>query len=696
MATKGGQMPLSIEKRAKGKKVTVISGVQGNASALCSALTRLLGIGGTTHVRGALCADVEVQGEQVERVTEILGQLGCVRGLPKSRETAAVVVERDCAYDSLLTEQSGRAKPRAPKAAPPPPEPPEDAPCRAWHGRWIYCSGNCEQIEFDDIWADSNSNPYFRPRTPPVHSGLVSASVLSAALRPLGMTAEVGAAVQEWINHKAQMAKEAERKRSMPIASLCAVAPAQPKGAALVCDECGAEFALKRTLKMHKLAHKREREEAAAWGAEQYTAEAHWRCASAEQAAVLEARAEEDEVWTGFDACASSSDGEYCPSRAAPSLASWLTAAARPAAQNQRHRKQKPNPAVQQTFRGISVEQVSCPVCCEFFPSTEIERHVDVCLAASAERGSDVEPMISSKADEEGDDGVLPLELLESLLEMELSEEAAERFWQRFEDATQARGLPVREAFLVAIEAALQEDEEEPAPRGLPSQRRPADTASSPRQALANSTPLPSGRELKADCKESGSAGAEWQTVSNRWSRKTAAKDSNGPPSREAGRWTRAPQEGYPGQPATGAAAVQKTPPSVSATAPACRKGQGRGAGRPPCKPSPVPAPCPSCGLPFLPEILELHASQCAARQADAPPGSAQHADWLQAALAPLLGADAAESIAAGVQVVIEHGDEEAAANAVELVAAELPASGPEAARGDLILAEFSARLFTA
>jgi len=112
-ATKAGQVPIAIEKRAKNKKVTVVSNVQGNARALCTALTTLLGIGGTTHERGPKVAEVEVQGEQVERVTAALVQLGCLRGMARNREAAETVVERerDSAYEVLLDATRER-KPR--------------------------------------------------------------------------------------------------------------------------------------------------------------------------------------------------------------------------------------------------------------------------------------------------------------------------------------------------------------------------------------------------------------------------------------------------------------------------------------------------------------------------------------------------------------------------------------------------------
>lgn len=87
-ADKAGQLPLAIERRAKGKRVTVINGVKGNARALCQSLTTLLGVGGTVHSKGQLF-DVEVQGEQTERVSSALRQLACVRGPGEQRSEKA-------------------------------------------------------------------------------------------------------------------------------------------------------------------------------------------------------------------------------------------------------------------------------------------------------------------------------------------------------------------------------------------------------------------------------------------------------------------------------------------------------------------------------------------------------------------------------------------------------------------------------
>lgn len=113
-ADKGGQLPLAIERRAKGKRVTIINGVKGNARALCQSLTSLLGVGGTVHSKGQFF-DVEVQGEQTERVSSALRQLACVRGPGGVKLKEPAVVERGCAYDEFLRQEeapNGRRKER--------------------------------------------------------------------------------------------------------------------------------------------------------------------------------------------------------------------------------------------------------------------------------------------------------------------------------------------------------------------------------------------------------------------------------------------------------------------------------------------------------------------------------------------------------------------------------------------------------
>eukprot|EP00931_Biecheleriopsis_adriatica_P115723 TRINITY_DN91488_c0_g1_i1.p1 TRINITY_DN91488_c0_g1~~TRINITY_DN91488_c0_g1_i1.p1 ORF type:complete len:605 (-),score=158.84 TRINITY_DN91488_c0_g1_i1:21-1835(-) len=446
-AEKAGQLPLLTERRAKGKRVTIVSGVKGNARALCTALTSLLGVGGTVHSKGPL-SDVEVQGEQVERVEQALWQLDCVRG-PGAKAPPAAVVERDCGYDDFLRQDvtsSRRKERRAAVAAEAqePPEPPADAPCRKWHGRWIYCSGNCSKVDFTGLWLDLSGRDDFLPLA---GGGQGCRGDAEAALQSLGMSAQVGKAVE---SYRTELAADAAR-RAAPKASLCAPraqgAPAED--ASLTCPECGAVFNMKRTLDLHMRNHRRERE--CPTSVEQGLSELpSWR-----QASYAQQQREEcvegytpphsTDVWfedQGNDVAVeeqlSEEAAQYLSSRASgsggPSLASWIDAAvaSRPA-----RRK-----------RGLAGGGlVPCPVCSQSFPEEEINEHIDLCLAIGVD-----EPLQEEDVSQEVD-GELPGELLESLLQLQLPPDATEHFWASYEQRTAMMGA--QEAFLAALEEIL-------------------------------------------------------------------------------------------------------------------------------------------------------------------------------------------------------------------------------------------------
>lgn len=66
-ATKKGSLPIGIEKRAKGKKVTVLKNLRGDKEQLLKALKDAIGAGGS--VQGD---QIELQGEHPERVEAFL------------------------------------------------------------------------------------------------------------------------------------------------------------------------------------------------------------------------------------------------------------------------------------------------------------------------------------------------------------------------------------------------------------------------------------------------------------------------------------------------------------------------------------------------------------------------------------------------------------------------------------------------
>lgn len=116
-ATKKGELPLKVEKRAKGKKVTIIGNVNGDATRLSRALQTMLGVGGSVRQAERGAWSVEVQGDQVPRVTKALLDFQCLRGLSSSSlESARTVsetrrtesaVDRTAATKFLAQTQSG-------------------------------------------------------------------------------------------------------------------------------------------------------------------------------------------------------------------------------------------------------------------------------------------------------------------------------------------------------------------------------------------------------------------------------------------------------------------------------------------------------------------------------------------------------------------------------------------------------------
>lgn len=72
--TKKGKLPITYENRSKGKKVTVVSNISGNAELLLTELRKRLGVGGVA--RGTF---IELQGDQQKFVEEFLSKHPCVK-----------------------------------------------------------------------------------------------------------------------------------------------------------------------------------------------------------------------------------------------------------------------------------------------------------------------------------------------------------------------------------------------------------------------------------------------------------------------------------------------------------------------------------------------------------------------------------------------------------------------------------------
>lgn len=77
--TKKGSIPVTVERRALGKKVTVIENVSGDADALLRMLKSRLGTGGT---RRGSTSTVEIAGDRVAAVSSLLASVdGCLKGV---------------------------------------------------------------------------------------------------------------------------------------------------------------------------------------------------------------------------------------------------------------------------------------------------------------------------------------------------------------------------------------------------------------------------------------------------------------------------------------------------------------------------------------------------------------------------------------------------------------------------------------
>lgn len=677
-ATKGGSLPISVEKRAKGKHVTIIANVQGNAAALFTTLGKVLGVGGTVHERGPSQAEVEVQGEQVERVSKVLLQLACVRGLAVSRETAAHVLQRDSAHDALLQEGAaaeGRRKPRHAATAGAA-EPPEDAPCRSWHGYWPYCAGNCSRQQKSGrrhsallwgLWEDKDDAPKLPARgTPGVQPPARPATMdLNTGLQSLGMRAEAGAAVLDWIWKQDQHIAAAVQRREAPQQSLCAPA-STGKDWELTCPDCGAVFGTKQTLKKHAAQHQRDRDGVGVTAAPEQVGD--WRrtpLALESQEWGWEGRAgaaKNSETWDWSDDHEEEEEKD-CRAPAAATISSFIQVAV---GRGARGRKAPAKAAV-------SKQKAPCPICGVEFPIEEMDIHVDICLtrgsALEAAEGRGAASSRVNGAEGQGHageaDATLPMELLETFLEMDLLPAVAARFWERYDELALEGGRAPREAFLAALEDALLVEEAPDVGAAAPA----------PSYAALREQALEESEEDEDDAPRAQSSIAD--AMGAAFAAIAAAARPPDSRSSAAATWSggASSSSGYP--------QVRREAPPLQG---GCRGAGGAAAGSLGCaggrgRIASNQAPKTS----GLEKLSYADVANVAASQAR------DFAAECQAALEPLLGSNAAEGVAAGVEVVLANSsDPDALANAEELLAAELSAHG---AAGGALLADLRARL---
>ena len=97
--SKKGGFPVAVEKRACGKKVTVIRNISGDRGALLSALKKKMGCGGVMNEDGS----VEVQGERQPAVEKFLTEMKCLKSVSKAKKENAAPkkVEKTVALTKL-------------------------------------------------------------------------------------------------------------------------------------------------------------------------------------------------------------------------------------------------------------------------------------------------------------------------------------------------------------------------------------------------------------------------------------------------------------------------------------------------------------------------------------------------------------------------------------------------------------------
>eukprot|EP00434_Breviolum_minutum_P035510 symbB.v1.2.031436.t1/scaffold3647.1/size52730/2 len=202
-ATKKGELPLKVEKRAKGKKVTIISNVNGDATRLSRGLQTMLGVGGSVRQAEKGAFSVEVQGDQVPRVTKALLDFQCLRGLSSSSlETARTMsetrrtdaaVDRTAATKFLAQTRSGASMS------------PEEERRRLLEMEAEFYGQFWQSAQSSDDFLDVFEVELFEPLPGQQVENVPKASKdgpeLNIALQALGLLAECGKAIREfWQN----------------------------------------------------------------------------------------------------------------------------------------------------------------------------------------------------------------------------------------------------------------------------------------------------------------------------------------------------------------------------------------------------------------------------------------------------------------------------------------------------------------
>jgi hypothetical protein len=136
--------PPYVERRGKGKTVTVLKNVQGDVSGLLLKLKVGLGVGGTQ----VSLQHIELQGDQVKRLKNELKKLKAI---------TTVDEDEPVSHTYLRKVEDYLAKP---KFVFPTANMQNSELCRKLHGDfWPYCVGTCRNVDFSDFFQTLSTDP---------------------------------------------------------------------------------------------------------------------------------------------------------------------------------------------------------------------------------------------------------------------------------------------------------------------------------------------------------------------------------------------------------------------------------------------------------------------------------------------------------------------------------------------------------
>ena len=196
VALEKGDLPIKVEKRAKGKKVTIISNIRGSARSALITLQSLIGVGGNVVTP----TQIELQGAIEARVINELKKLNACERLETESAAPAPFVLASTGYSSFLRKTQDLINKRRVEESPILPTAfilPES--CIKLHGDfWPYCVGTCQDVDLSDVF-DNMTSFQRNPSSPSTETLITSVPKDAAAVARAidSLSARVGTAIKE-------------------------------------------------------------------------------------------------------------------------------------------------------------------------------------------------------------------------------------------------------------------------------------------------------------------------------------------------------------------------------------------------------------------------------------------------------------------------------------------------------------------